>query len=1169
MEQLVNFNKEHLVEMVLEKDKRIQDLERLVENQRRLRMQDASQFEEKAAKIKEWVTNKLEVLANQNKQLRMQNKKQKETIESLSTKLAAMTSPVTSPRKINSTKSEQVQYNSGPQSPVDTIDVEKSLKTRRPQLKKTFQTISSSSEDENQNLVRIKVEAASYKTENNRLIYLKEKPRATNMSASAQCPARGSLNSREISDSNEVITRRESPVYDSVTLEMINKRNNEDSVSTSTNHNENEKPPPPPPHQSDRWELELYSLADETFSTLMRRQSQDDQSFQQLDSIESNSNSEKDINHWRKSSSSSLKNDLISLVKPSFTTIDGDTVVDSFTRDGNDSDNRSQQDLSLNCTISQIQSNKPSLRLSKLRKESFSSCENIDKPITLGLFDSPLRTRSGKDNILRTQSVRRNPAPEKLYDFITADLVKRGYLLKPGALKNHSRWFVLKNFNLHSYKSESDEASKSSPNMIIKLEPTCSVYPIHRSGDSNFPFMITNLEKFTGSIQLTAETSQTRDEWIRILTVSINMSDIEPTSLTKSNSIHEGIMSITRHGHSKRYCATLISHVIFFLKSSTDPTPMSYLSVKGAKIREITDNYDYDFEEQELLKHKSRFSDCSLAIYPKFSLNPDPVYVTLGSQQDIDRWFYYLSIASGIDQSYGTQFERMLTKLMINNSMNGGNGSIHPPVDTEVSSECLMKRYSVMLYSDKPIAEPLTSLPNETLKAEAIELFKAIQLFTQVPLEPVAIDYHVCLLQNCLSRFLKFPELRNEFYAQLIKQCTYIIHHCNDQKLSSSSSCGSEGYSPENQMSSDSSLSPSSSDCQFVTDVRELEAFAQNRASRIRADSTLSQLNSLRDKHENSTSNSVPPTQSELLQVMQILAVAVSLNLPRGRMRWWLTDYLRRFANTETSIGKYALYTLRAIDRTVTNGTRDNVPSRVEIMSILLRNPFDHSNPHSLPISFSDGSYLAVEADGSTTVDEFMQTMTKHMNIRHSLSSDFYLFSDDPSGTKELHILEPQRKVLDIVGWWELTFKRNNSGRYQNTKAIKLMCKKRLMLKKEDEETQQERLLIVHQINNEIVSQKIPLSDALSLELAAIMSQLSFGDFDKTKDPKLVRCLLGKIKRNFLPDRSSQFEGQAHEDSEAELEAHLINRWQHLSGKSTVDCVRVYLNCIRRLKLSE
>lgn len=61
----------------------ISQLELQVEQQRLLRLQDAQQVEAKAAKIKEWVTNKLRELEQQNQLLREQNVKCNQQLELL------------------------------------------------------------------------------------------------------------------------------------------------------------------------------------------------------------------------------------------------------------------------------------------------------------------------------------------------------------------------------------------------------------------------------------------------------------------------------------------------------------------------------------------------------------------------------------------------------------------------------------------------------------------------------------------------------------------------------------------------------------------------------------------------------------------------------------------------------------------------------------------------------------------------------------------------------------------------------------------------------------------------------------------------------------------------------------------------------------------------------
>ena len=74
-------------EVPAEKDKLIEHLESEVEQQRQLRLADAKQVEAKAARIKDWVTNKLRELEDQNTHLKAQNEHCNEQMELLRKKL--------------------------------------------------------------------------------------------------------------------------------------------------------------------------------------------------------------------------------------------------------------------------------------------------------------------------------------------------------------------------------------------------------------------------------------------------------------------------------------------------------------------------------------------------------------------------------------------------------------------------------------------------------------------------------------------------------------------------------------------------------------------------------------------------------------------------------------------------------------------------------------------------------------------------------------------------------------------------------------------------------------------------------------------------------------------------------------------------------------------------
>ena len=119
-----------------------------------------------------------------------------------------------------------------------------------------------------------------------------------------------------------------------------------------------------------------------------------------------------------------------------------------------------------------------------------------------------------------------------------------------------------------------------------------------------------------------------------------------------------------------------------------------------------------------------------------------------------------------------------------------------------------------------------------------------------------------------------------------------------------------------------------------------------------------------------------------------------------------------------TECGKYAAYCERALERTIQNGNREMKPSRMEVLSILLKNPYHHSLPHSIPVHFLNGTYQVIGFDGSTIVKEFLKSLTQDIACRDYTISGFTLFSDDPIDKDLEHSINPQTKVgnaLELV----------------------------------------------------------------------------------------------------------------------------------------------------------
>ena len=99
------------------------------------------------------------------------------------------------------------------------------------------------------------------------------------------------------------------------------------------------------------------------------------------------------------------------------------------------------------------------------------------------------------------------------------------------------------------------------------------------------------------------------------------------------------------------------------------------------------------------------------------------------------------------------------------------------------------------------------------------------------------------------------------------------------------------------------------------------------------------------------------PAPYVLLQGWQLMAICIASFLPKQAVLWYLKTHFERHADPNTETGKLAVFCQRALERTQHNGCREARPSRMEIMSILLRNPYHHSQPISIPVHFLDGSY--------------------------------------------------------------------------------------------------------------------------------------------------------------------------------------------------------------------
>ncbi|KAM7163664.1 pleckstrin homology domain-containing family H member 1 isoform 3-T3 [Macrochelys suwanniensis] len=315
------------------------------------------------------------------------------------------------------------------------------------------------------------------------------------------------------------------------------------------------------------------------------------------------------------------------------------------------------------------------------------------------------------------------------------------------------------------------------------------------------------------------------------------------------------------------------------------------------------------------------------------------------------------------------------------------------------------------------------------------------------------------------------------------------------------------------------------------------------------------------------------PQNHSVIQCWQLLALCAPLFLPQHHFLWYIKQHLQRHADPRSEIGKYAIYCQRSVERTLHTGEREAKPSRMEIVSILLRNPFHHSLPFSIPVHFMNGTYQVVGFDGSSTVDEFLQRLNQDTGMRKPSHTGFSLFTDDPSGRDLEHCLQGNVKICDVISKWEQALKELHPGKYEgSTRIVKLTYKSRLYFRNQAKgETDRERLLLAFQVSSEIASGRFPVNKELALEMVALMAQVEYGDLDRpvssspggTPQSKMQH-LLQQVLDKFYPKRYKQNITPEHL---RRLADRLATKWMVLQGCSPLECIRIYLTVARKWPL--
>uniref|UniRef100_A0A8B9ZX02 Pleckstrin homology, MyTH4 and FERM domain containing H1 n=1 Tax=Anas zonorhyncha TaxID=75864 RepID=A0A8B9ZX02_9AVES len=647
----------------------------------------------------------------------------------------------------------------------------------------------------------------------------------------------------------------------------------------------------------------------------------------------------------------------------------------------------------------------------------------------------------------------------------TESMEKSGYLLKMGSQVKmwKRRWFVLRNGQIMYYKSPSDVIRK--PQGQMELNSSCQI--VRGEGSQTFQLMTEKRTYF-----LTADSPNILEEWIHVLQSILRVQVTSPVGVPHSDAkpTVKGWLTKVKHGHSKLVWCALIGKTFYYYRNHEDKCPLGHLPLRESKVEEVDRSCDSD-EDYEATGGGLLSSHCTLVIHPQ---DQSPTYLLIRTKHEKNTWLYHLTVAAGSSNAtVGTSYEQLIGKLL----------------DAEGDPNSPLWKHPMLCYSKDGLHTSLTTLPSEALQTEALKLFKSCQLFINVPVEAPSVDYHVSLAQTALQVCLTHTELQNEIYCQLVKQ----------------------------------------------TSCRQ-------------------------------------PQNHSVIQCWQLLALCAPLFLPQHHFLWYIKQHFQRHADP-SEIGKYAIYCQRSVDRTVQTGEREAKPSRMEIVSILLRNPYHHSLPFSIPVHFMNGTYQVVGFDGSSTVDEFIQRLNQETGMRKPSHMGFSLFTDDPSGRDLEHCLQGNIKICDVISKWEQALKELHPGKYEGgTRIVKLTYKNRLYFRSQAKgETDRERLLLAFQVSNEIASGRFPVNKELALEMVALMAQVEYGDLDRpgssspggTSQPKMQH-LLHQVLDKFYPKRYKQ---NIAPEQLKQLADRLATKWMVLQGCSPPECVRIYLTVARKWPL--
>uniref|UniRef100_F1KT42 Pleckstriny domain-containing family H member 1 n=1 Tax=Ascaris suum TaxID=6253 RepID=F1KT42_ASCSU len=293
------------------------------------------------------------------------------------------------------------------------------------------------------------------------------------------------------------------------------------------------------------------------------------------------------------------------------------------------------------------------------------------------------------------------------------------------------------------------------------------------------------------------------------------------------------------------------------------------------------------------------------------------------------------------------------------------------------------------------------------------------------------------------------------------------------------------------------------------------------------------------------------------IQAWKLLALTAPLFTPRQySLLWLLRQHIQRWITANSDEGNMARYCDRALSRCLKAGCRYEGPSKLEAISILTRDPTSTNMPHSIAVLLPTGDYHVVDFDGSTDIGDCLSALCVRCALRPALLSGYALYAEDALEQGRYVLLKGKQKLCDCLSRWERELMDSKSGRVTEESArIRLALRQRqYWTHLVSSETPAERLFLVHRMANEIVAGRIPMSNELAEELAAVYAQMHYGDIGDSITDEQLRT----VTISYFPAKMLDV------GCERTLRLNIQSHWTQLRGTSPADCVRMILVVLRK-----